>query len=552
MKFITRMSIATLALASYGISVAEAPAGYYSSLNGKSEGELKTAVYNLVHNFTRVSSYSALPSYFQKTDVYPESRRWWGMYSDIPFYAPSFSGLNREHSFPKSWWGGSQTVGAYVDLNHLYPSERAANTAKSNYPLGEVDRTRALKFENGVCYVGTPARGQGGGASYVFEPNEEYKGDFARTYFYMATCYQDLTWKYKYMVDQNLYPTLTPWAVNLLLKWHREDPVSEKETDRNEEVYKIQGNRNPFIDMPELAEYIWGTKKGNSFTPGGVIVEPVGDPELVAPTVGMELQFGQVAEGKTATAKVFVKSKNVQKSIYVSIYSGDKDMFTTPMSTIPSTLTNSDDGYWLTVTYRPSALGQHTSRILFDYGGPSLGMSLRGECLPVPSLTACTATAPTDIQPDRYTANWTAPEGEVIDYYMVTRTRYVGGNSYEEKLPAEESHLEITGFDESDSEAYYVESVRLETYSPKSNVVFVDHSGITGVEAIEPLIVRGYNGFMRIDVAAPQTGCRIYDTSGRELRVIDTIDFNLDIEMPAGVYIITTDQHPTPVKAVVR
>ena len=73
---------------------------------------------------------------------------------------------------------------------------------------------------------------------------------------------------------------------------------------------------------------------------------------------------------------------------------------------------------------------------------------------------------------------------------------------------------EITGFDESDSEAYYVESVRLETYSPKSNVVFVDHTGITGVEADEPLIVRGYDGFIRIDVAAPQTGCRIFDMSG--------------------------------------
>ena len=117
------------------------------------------------------------------------------MYSDIPLYAPSFSGLNREHSFPKSWWGGSQTVGAYVDLNHLYPSEMKANTAKSNYPLGEVDQDKAIKFQNGVCYVGYPAGGQGGGAGYVFEPNEEYKGDFARTYFYMATCYQNLTWK---------------------------------------------------------------------------------------------------------------------------------------------------------------------------------------------------------------------------------------------------------------------------------------------------------------------------------------------------------------------
>lgn len=552
MKFITRMSMLALALSGYCISGAEAPAGYYSSLNGKKEGELKTAVYNLIHNFTKVSSYSNLPQYFQKTDVYPDSRRWWDMYSDIPFYAPSFSGLNREHSFPKSWWGGLTSVGAYVDLNHLYPSEMKANTAKSNYPLGEVDRDKALKFDNGVCYVGNPVRGQGGGAGFVFEPNEEYKGDFARTYFYMATCYQDLTWKYTYMVDQNLYPTLTPWAVTMLLKWHREDPVSQKETDRNEEVYKIQGNRNPFIDMPELAEYLWGTKAGENFTPGGVVVEPVGDPELVAPTTGMELQFGQVAEGKSLVSKVFVKTKNVQKSVSVSIYSGDKGMFTIPGSTIAASLTNAEGGYWLNVTYKPTALGAHTSRLLFDWGEGSRGLALHGECLPVPTLTACTATNPTNIESDRYTANWTSPAGEVIDYYMVTRTRYVGSNSYEEKLPAEDNYLEITGFDESDSEAYYVESVRLETYSPKSNVVFVNHSGISGVDVDEPLIVRGFNGFLRIDVAAPQTNCRIYDMSGRQLRLIESVDFNLDIDMPAGIYLITTDQHSTPAKAIVR
>lgn len=163
----------------------------------------------------------------------------------------------------------------------------------------------------------------------------------------------------------------------------------------------------------------------------------------------------------------------------------------------------------------------------------------------MPTLTACTATNPTNIEADRYTANWTSPADEVIDYYMVTRTRYVGSNSYEEKLPAEDNYLEITGFDESDTEAYYVESVRLETYSPKSNVVFVNHSGISGVDVDEPLIVRGFNGFLRIDVAAPQTNCRIYDMSGRQLRLIESVDFNLDIDMPAGIYLITTDQHST-------
>jgi len=548
--YISRFAAAVLALASSAISFADAPSGYYSSLNGKSDAELKTAIYSLIHNFTLISSYSALPSYFEKTDVYPDSHRWWDMYSDIPFYAPSFRGLNREHSFPKSWWGGNTSVSAYVDLNHLYPSEMNANTAKSNYPLGEVDMSKA-SFDNGVCYVGPGLRGQGGGAAKVFEPNDEYKGDFARTYFYMVTCYQDLTWKYTYMLEQNTYPTLSPWAVSLLMKWHREDPVSQKELDRNEAVYDIQGNRNPFIDMPELAEYLWGTKKGDKFTPGGVIVEPVSDPELIAPTKNMALQFGELALGNDYTMKLYVKTKNV-KSTEVTIYSGNSDMFTSTYRKIEGSKSNSEEGFWLPIKYKPTDLGEHTTKVLLDWGEGSRAVVLSGECLPVPVLSACTAKEATGIETDRYTANWTAPANEVIDYYMVTRTRYVGNNTYEEKLPAEDTSLEITGFDESDSEAYYVESVRLNTYSPKSNVIFVNHSGISGVEAEEPLVVRGYDGFVRFDCAAPQTNCRIFDMSGRQIRLIESIEFNLDVEMPQGIYIVTTDQHSTPVKVIVR
>ena len=61
---------------------------------------------------------------------------------------------------------------------------------------------------------------KGGNAASVFEPDDEYKGDFARTYFYMATCYQNLTWKYTYMVSQNDYPTLNNWSIDLLMQWH--------------------------------------------------------------------------------------------------------------------------------------------------------------------------------------------------------------------------------------------------------------------------------------------------------------------------------------------
>lgn len=552
MKFI-RYALASILAAAALTAAAAVPTGYYNSLNGKSEGELKTAVYTLTHNFTRVSSYSALPSYFQQTDVYPDSRRWWDMYSDIPLYAPSFSGLNREHSFPKSWWGGSTSVGAYVDLNHLYPSEMKANTAKSNYPLGVVDRTKSLKFDNGICAVGNPVRSQGGGAPYVFEPDDEYKGDFARTYFYMATTYQDLTWRYTFMVSQNLYPTLNPWSVELLLDWHRQDPVSQKEIDRNEAVYRIQNNRNPFIDMPELAEYIWGEKKGEKFTPGSVPVTPVGDPELVAPLKDMEIQFGEVAQGNTATMKIFVQAKNITGSIAVTIYSGDKDMFVSTENKIPAQLACTETGYWLTVTYRPTALGTHSTRILFENSGfGSRGVSLRGECLPVPALGACTATDATDIQADRYTANWTAPSGDVIDYFQVTRTRYVGSQVFTETLVAEDNYLEIVGFDESDSEAYSVQSVRLGVLSPMSNVVFVTHAGITGVDAEEPLLVYGYEGFLRFDCLRQQSDARIYDTMGREVALLPAVDDGMEVELPAGIYLVVTAQHPAPVKVVVK
>ena len=111
-------------------AMADVPQGYYSSLKGKRDADLKNALHTLLYNHTLVSSYSDLPQYFRKTDVYPPGNsrygQWWDMYSDIPLYTRSFAGLNREHSFPKSWWGGSQNTPAYTDLNHLYPSEAQA------------------------------------------------------------------------------------------------------------------------------------------------------------------------------------------------------------------------------------------------------------------------------------------------------------------------------------------------------------------------------------------------------------------------------------------
>ncbi len=552
----TRLShlLLSLALGATTLSAAaEIPTGYYNSVNGKKDAELKTALCNLIYNHTEVSSYSALPQYFQRTDVYPDSRRWWDMYSDIPLYAPSFQGLNREHSFPKSWWGGSTDIPAYVDLNHLYPSEAAANMAKSNYPLGTVS---TAKFDNGVVKVGYAVTGQGGGAAQVFEPADEYKGDFARTYFYMVTCYQNLTWNksYSWMLQQNTYPTLTGWAQQLLLEWNRMDPVSEKEINRNNEVYKIQNNRNPFIDYPQLAEYIWGEHKGELFyedTAGDI---PTGEPLLITPVQDMSLDFNEVAIGQTTTSRLFFNGENLRGNLSVTVYGTDKSMFAVSAKSIAASLVNSSAGYWLTVSYTPAAEGSHTARLLISDGGltGSLGVALIGEGCPVPTLTAFEALPPADVTKESYVARWATP-AETVDYYIVTRTRYFTGSTSSEDLLAEETELLISDFDTSVPESYNVRSVRLGYESPRSNEVYVDYAAVDEVFGDILLGTAPVEGGIRFICPMPVADATVYDMQGRPVRMLPLITDDMYLtDLPAGVYILTAPSLRRPTRIVIK
>lgn len=535
---------------------ADIPSGYYSSLNGKSEATLKTAIHQLLYNHTLVSSYSDLPKYFQRTDVHKDITQnghpmWWDMYAEIPLYTPSFSGLNREHSFPKSWWGGGTDTPAYTDLNHLYPSEMKANTAKSNYPLGVCSST---SFDNGISKVGPPVTGQGGGAAKVFEPDNEYKGDLARAYFYMVCCYQNLTWKYTYMVQQNLYPTLNSWAINLLMQWHRQDPPSQKEYDRNEEVYKIQNNRNPFIDYPELAEYLWGNKKGQLFYEKNAGQGSSGTPNLITPVQDMALDFGQVALGKTTTANLLFRGENLVRSLTVTLYKGDKQMFSLPTSSISTSLVNTSTGYNLNITYAPTELGEHTTSIVVYDGGltGSRTITLHGECLPMPTLHTLTALPATDITEDSYTANWEQPADDVVDYYVVTRTRYSNGNSSSEELLAESNSLEVTDFNESTSESYAVQSVRLGQRSEPSNVIFVEHNGVTGIEADMTLGTANIPGGIRFVCVETHYNVKVYDAMGRLVMTLPEVYPDMELMLPYGAYLITVDAQRRPLRVLVK
>lgn len=247
---------------------AEAPSGYYNSLEGQSGVTLKKAVKAVARNHTAIPYGDDTWEVFKESDVHMvgNSLCWWDMYSNNNVAVSSgHGGLNIEHSVANSWWGGTKND-AYKDICHLNPSDATANNRKSNYPLGIVV---SQTWGNGVTSVGKPAGGSCGGASYVYEPCDEYKGDFARVFFYMFTIYDDIAWmnssdrNYMYDVASDLL--LRPWAYEMLLEWSKNDPVSEKERNRNDVIYKHQKNRNPFIDYPELAEHIWGSRKNTPF-----------------------------------------------------------------------------------------------------------------------------------------------------------------------------------------------------------------------------------------------------------------------------------------------
>lgn len=539
------------------------PSGYYKTIDGKKQSDLKTALHNIINPHTEISSYNNLPRYFEHTDVYPNSDRWWDMYSDIPRYAPSFWGLNREHSFPKSWWGGATDIPAYIDLNHLYPSDADANMAKSNYPLGIVDNTKTPTFENGVTTVGTPVKGQGGGSSFVFEPDDEYKGDFARTYFYMVTCYQNLTFKYHYMLINGAYPTLNSWSRDLLLKWNEQDPVSQKEIDRNEYVWGYQNNRNPFIDFPELAEYIWGNKVDEPFILSEHIngYEPDGTPALINPTQGTSLDFGEVALGESTTSKLLVHGENLKEgtNLRLTIYdnsqtSGAKffNIDGSSQTTVSATAANSPNGVWITIEYKPTELGTHSTRLLVSGGGitGSVGIGLIGECMQKPSLTAPIANPATNITSTSYVANWTPIDGEDVDYFIVNRTQYINGQASTEQLIAEGTSLTIEGF--CGSESYTVQSTRLGVVSPESNSIVVRPTSIIGVHDGASIGFNQYPGGVIVTCTEKLHNVKIFDASGRCIKVINTLKNNDIISLENGAYIITSQNLTRPVKIMVR
>lgn len=326
-------------------ALAAEPNGYYNKALGKSDEALMASLRNIIYNHNEVSYSSGLLNAFKKADTDAQGYII-DIYSNCK-YRPSDNGssashigegYNREHSFPRSWFGGA-VAPMNTDVFHVYPTDISVNSQRGNFPYGVCANGDRLSYGN---YV---AKGKLGPSTYpgysgkVFEPDDEYKGDIARTYFYMVTCYKNElpSWPGSDQIDYrtNKYKAFSTWTINMLMEWTRLDPVSEKEIKRNEAVYGIQGNRNPFIDHPELAEHIWGNLQGKPWSGGSIDPTPA---VITVPENGSTIDMGTTVKGTPMAYTVTVKGQRLTKDLTVSM--SNHDFFTVSNTTLAASEVN--------------------------------------------------------------------------------------------------------------------------------------------------------------------------------------------------------------------
>ena len=302
---------------------------YYQAADGKTGSALKTAMFGIIKITKAGWSYDGLKTAYMTTDTRPDGylRDW---YSKITYYEPgsncasSFSkegdGYNREHLVPQSWFNKNDPM--RCDAFHVVPTDAKINNMRSDYPFGEVE-TITDYSNNYYCKKGTSKRS--GYTGTVFEPGDDVKGDIARAYFYMVTCYQDKisSWASNNVFDGNTYPGLTDWTLQMMMEWSANDPVDEVERARNEAIYIKQHNRNPFIDYPGLEEYVWGTKTTEAFdytncVPVTIVAAPTFSPAGGTYTTEQNVTLACATSGAT----IYYTTDGTEPSASSTLYEG--------------------------------------------------------------------------------------------------------------------------------------------------------------------------------------------------------------------------------------
>lgn len=268
----------TLGSGSGGGTTPPEPTGYYVTAQGLTGYALKTELYNIIKGHNS-QGYSAIWNFYDSASrdtSFENDNSILDRYSENPAGQDSFSYVavsdqcgtysnegdcyNREHSFPKSWFGG-KVEPMNSDVHHIFATDGYVNSKRSNFPFGDVASATYTSSNGSKLGSATSSLNYSG---TVFEPIDEFKGDFARAYFYMATRYENVigSWQNNTtysdaVLNGTSNQVFENWVVSMLIQWHTNDPVSQVELNRNQAAFEHQGNRNPFVDHPEFVEMIW-------------------------------------------------------------------------------------------------------------------------------------------------------------------------------------------------------------------------------------------------------------------------------------------------------
>ena len=272
----------------FGFKIMAVPGTYYSTIDStKSCANFKTQLFHLISSNVTLVPYGSVDNNYNHTD-YKAAEIGGGFVivdrysSEIPAgldscnfrYPTGFCGSNaaavqcvcyqKEHVFPSSWFGGTSMYYAYTDMHFIWPADAYSNFKKGNVPLGYVNSANYTSYNGTKVGTSNTSLNYGYNSSLVFEPNDAFKGDFARAYLFFVTRYEDSIPSLLgrstsgNVLDGTKYPAFDPWILKLCVKWSKQDPPSAFEIKRNDSVYGIQGNRNPYIDYPHWVEKAFG------------------------------------------------------------------------------------------------------------------------------------------------------------------------------------------------------------------------------------------------------------------------------------------------------
>ncbi|MBO7457627.1 MAG: endonuclease [Paludibacteraceae bacterium] len=478
--------------------------GYYSAADGTNGSSLFSALTTIsggvTYSYTKLT-YDELYTAYYTSDVYPTGHtnagKIWDMYSTVLWipgekecgnYSGEGSCYNREHSMPKSWWGNSgnayKSNNQGCDLVHLVPTDGYVNSMRSNYAFGEV-ASATYTSNGGLSKLGTSVNSISVSSSTisgtsvsvsgttVFEPADEYKGDFARIYMYMRARYSSLNLAQDAGGTIHFNNTTSAandskygwkdYSVILLMKWHRQDPVSQKEIDRNNAIEKMQGNRNPFVDYPILAEYLWGNRAGNTFYLANALgsfendfIPGVSDgsknstdPEITSPKGTID--FGTTDTDHSVSKDITVKGINLEDgNLTLALSGSDANKFS--LATTSVTKAQAIAGNVVTISYAPASEGTHTATLTISgCGVTSHTVQLTGKCSTVNTITwiddqnqqtttaamgdalTLPANTPSDCSEERVFMGWTAQStvsDEPADLFTVASGTVSGPATY--------------------------------------------------------------------------------------------------------------------------